>query len=203
MGTSHLKAAIDDKSVDISVVNNALVNLYVVQMRLGLFDPSNKQPYRSITTSSIDTKAHQELALEAARQGMVLLKNDDNALPLDPSTFKNIAVIGPNGNATGVLQGNYQGTAPYLISPVMGINRFAKAYYTQGCDMDCANPDIDAINKAATDADATVLVVGLDQTQESEGHDRTSISLPGKQTDVIKAAAEAAHAHKGKKVILL
>ena len=66
------------------------------QFRLGLFDPASKQPYRQIPPSVVDSHAHQQLALDAARQGMVLLRNDNGALPF-ADTIKNVVVVGPNG----------------------------------------------------------------------------------------------------------
>lgn len=66
-------------------------------MRLGIFDPPSMVPYKNITTAVVDSPAHQQLALDAARQGMTLLKNNGNTLPLDATKIKTLALIGPNG----------------------------------------------------------------------------------------------------------
>ena len=87
-------------------------------MVLGMFDPIENQPYSNITTDQINTPVHQALALQAARESIVLLKND-GALPLDMS--KKVALIGPN--VTNTKQGNLKGTAPYLISPLEGLQK--------------------------------------------------------------------------------
>jgi xylan 1,4-beta-xylosidase len=115
-------------------------------------------------------------------------------------------------DATTTLQGNYYGQAPYLISPEMGLGKYVNTAYAQGCDVACASdagfagansllpfavvltlvrsfflcvpPDAASV---AASADAVVLVVGIDQTVESEGHDRTAITLPGLQNQLIQA----------------
>ena len=68
----NLLAAINDGSVSNATVNKALYNLFRVQMRLGLFDPADKQPYMQIQTNAVNTPAHQQLALEDSRQGVAL-----------------------------------------------------------------------------------------------------------------------------------
>ena len=70
-----------------------------------MFDPPG--PYNTLGPSDVNTPAHQQLALEAARQAVVLLQNSNNVLPFDASVIKNVAVIGPNGNATTTQLGNY------------------------------------------------------------------------------------------------
>ena len=134
-------------------------------MALGMFDPPEDQPYCNISTEQINTTTHQELALQAARESIVLLQND-GALPLDMS--KKVALIGPNAMATSTMQGNYHGTAPYLISPMEGLQKIgASVTYKQGCDVKCSSDSgfSDAVN-AAKAADVVVVVIGLDQSQE-------------------------------------
>ena len=134
-------------------------------MALGMFDPPEDQPYCNITTDSINTTEHQQLALGAARESIVLLQND-GALPLD--TSKKVALIGPNANATGTMQANYHGNAPYLISPLEGLqNMNVSVTYKQGCDVKCASDSgfNDAMS-AAKAADVVIVVIGLDQSQE-------------------------------------
>lgn len=91
-------------------VNSALTNTITVQMRLGMYDGDpSKQPFGNLGPRDVCTPAHQNLALEAARQGIVLLKNDGHALPLSPSHLRSVAVIGPNSDATVTMIGNYAG----------------------------------------------------------------------------------------------
>ena len=99
---SNLGAAITDGSVSKTTYETALRNMFRMRIRLGQFDPLSDQPYSKLGVQDIDTPAAQELALEAARQGMVLLKNDGKAFPLQQSTIKNIAFVGPQADATNV-----------------------------------------------------------------------------------------------------
>ena len=97
----NLAAALKDGTVGRELVDVALRNLFKVQFRLGLFDPASAQPYTNYSTARVNTPAHQQLALEAAQQGMVLLKNNDGRLPLAPNTH--VALIGPNAVRRPVL----------------------------------------------------------------------------------------------------
>lgn len=118
----------------------------------------------SVTPPS-DCAAHQELALDAARQGIVLLKNEKQVLPLN-DTVRSIALLGPNAAATYTLQGNYYGNAPYLVSPIQGFSTYAKVNYAAGCDI-ASNSTAgftQACNIAET-SDVTILVMGIDQSQ--------------------------------------
>lgn len=89
-------------------VNRALSNLLAVQMRLGMFD-GPRQPYGNLGPRDICTPAHQQLALDAARQGIVLLQNRNHALPLSTRRHRTVAVIGPNSDVTATMIGNYAG----------------------------------------------------------------------------------------------
>ena len=139
-------------------------NIYY-RIALGMFDPPENQPYASIGTDQINTPAHQVLALQAARESIVLLQND-GALPLDMS--KKVALIGPNANATSTMQGNYNGNAPFLISPLEGLQKIgASVTYVQGCDVSCSSDSgfAEAVS-AAKAADVVVVIIGLDLSQE-------------------------------------
>lgn len=91
-------------------VNNALANTITVQMRLGMYDGEpSAQPYGNLGPRDVCTPAHQQLALEAARQGIVLLQNRGGTLPLSTSRHRTVAVIGPNSDVTVTMIGNYAG----------------------------------------------------------------------------------------------
>lgn len=90
-----------------SDLDTALINDFVVLMRLGWFDG---QPiYDSLDANHICSQEHIDLATDAARKGIVLLKNNNSALPLSTDKNKNIAIVGPHANATTVMIGNYAG----------------------------------------------------------------------------------------------
>lgn len=204
MKSNTMIQVVQDLGVDVSLLDNALRHLFSVQIRLGFLDPLEKIPYSSIDSTMVNTKAHQQLAKDAADMSLVLLRNKNKALPWNAKTLKSLAVIGPNANVTKTMQGNYYGTAPFLISPLMGIqNRTsAKVSYVVGCDNvkdnDCKS--IPEAVQAAKDSDAVVIVVGIDNGVESEGRDRGSLLLPGKQNDLVIAVTNAT---QGKKPVLL
>jgi len=106
----HTDSAIRKGLISENDLNLALANLISVQMRLGMFDgePST-QPYGNLGPRDVCTSAHQQLALEAARESIVLLQNKGNSLPLSPSRLRTIGVVGPNADATVTMIGNYAG----------------------------------------------------------------------------------------------
>ncbi len=180
----HLEHAVNDGTVSMDLVDRALTNLFTVQFRLGMFD--KETPYDSLDHSSVDTPEHRELALDAARQGMVLLKNKNQALPLSPN--RKVGVIGPHYNASTDLQGNYQGVAPFLSTPLSAISSRAQVSSIDGCDINSTDTSrIAAAEKIVENVDTVVLVVGINESIESEGLDRSSIGLPGVQTQLIEA----------------
>jgi beta-glucosidase-like glycosyl hydrolase len=185
---SYLAQAVAGGAVSMDLVNQHLVNLFVVQMRLGMFDPLDIQPYAKYNASNVNTEAHQQLALLAALRGIVLLKNNAATLPL--AKKGTVAVIGPNAQATTTLQGNYYGNPPFLISPEQGIAQYVATRFSLGCNMSSNDTSgfADACS-AASSADATVIIAGLDQTQEREGYDRSTITWPGVQEEMILKVA--------------
>lgn len=106
----HTKSAVKKGKLEKKYIDRALFNLFSVQLRLGLFDGvPKKQRFGRFGTDDVCTKEHRELALEAARQGIVLLKNDKNFLPLQKSKVKSLAIIGPAADDTDILGGDYTG----------------------------------------------------------------------------------------------
>lgn len=106
----HTEAAVKGGLVNESAVDNAVSNNFATLMRLGFFDGDpKKQPYGNLGPKDVCTPEHQELAREAARQGIVLLKNTASSLPLSSTAIKSLAVIGPNANVTKTMIGNYEG----------------------------------------------------------------------------------------------
>lgn len=106
----HTEDAVKRGLVSEADINGALVNTLAVQMRLGMFDGEpSAHPYGNLGTKDVCTPAHQGLALEAARQGIVLLNNHGPTLPLSARRHRTIAIIGPNSNVTVTMIGNYAG----------------------------------------------------------------------------------------------
>lgn len=144
--------------------------------------------------ADLNSTAHQQLALEAGKKSLVLLKNQDNILPLNKNKINKIAVIGPNA---AVMQTDGSGSSwvdPfYKVSPKEGIEKYvgaSKVLYAKGCEISGSNYSSDLSNALnfASQSDVVIFFGGLDNTQEGEGFDRVNnfIELPGKQKDLIK-----------------
>lgn len=106
--TQPLLDAYKHHRVSLADIDSAAYHLLRGRMRLGLFDDPAQNPYNKISPSVVGCKEHQELALETARQSLVLLKNDKNLLPLNPNKIKSVAVVGLN--AARCEFGDYSGT---------------------------------------------------------------------------------------------
>jgi len=120
-----------------SEINQSLKRLLTARFKLGMFDPPSMVRWASIPYSDNDSSAHRELAVETARKSIVLLKNEDHALPL-AKTIRTIAVIGPNANDAKAILGNYNGIPTAPVTVLEGILRKlpnAKVLYAQGSDV--------------------------------------------------------------------
>ncbi|KAE8009375.1 hypothetical protein FH972_005815 [Carpinus fangiana] len=200
---AHTEDAVKRRLLKETDINGALVNTLNVQMRLGMFDGEpSAHPFGNLGPKDVCTPAHQELAFEAAKQGIVLLKNRGPSLPLSARRHLTVAVIGPNSNVTDTMIGNYAGVACGYTSPLQGIGRYARTIHQQGCaNVACAKDQLfGAAVDAARNADATVLVVGLDQSVEAEFRDRAGLLLPGRQQELVSKVAAAS---KGPTILVL
>src|SRR6187399_1130079 len=103
-------------------INRSLERLFVARFRLGMFDPPERVPYSKIGISENDSNAHRQLAREAERKAIVLLKNQGGILPLSASVGR-IAVIGPSADDPVALLGNYHGISSKQVTPLEGIQR--------------------------------------------------------------------------------
>ncbi|XP_034685686.1 beta-xylosidase/alpha-L-arabinofuranosidase 1-like [Vitis riparia] len=169
-------------------LDRALKNIYVLLMRVGYFD--GIPAYESLGLKDICAADHIELAREAARQGIVLLKNDYEVLPLKPG--KKIALVGPHANATEVMIGNYAGLPCKYVSPLEAFSAIGNVKYAMGClDASCSNDTyFSEAKEAAKYAEVTIIFVGTDLSIEAEFVDRVDFLLPGNQTELIKQVAE-------------
>ncbi|QCE13329.1 beta-glucosidase [Vigna unguiculata] len=191
----HTDAAIRKGLISENDLNLALANLITVQMRLGMFDGEpSAQPYGNLGPRDVCTPAHQNLALQAARESIVLLQNKRNSLPLSPARIRTVGVIGPNSDATVTMIGNYAGVACGYTSPLQGIARYVKTSHQVGCrNVACRGNELfGAAETVAKQVDATVLVMGLDQSIEAETRDRLGLLLPGLQQELVARVARAA-----------
>ncbi len=186
-------------------LDRAVKRLFMARFRLGMFDADEHVAYAQIPFRVVDSPEHRELALEAARQSLVLLKNQDQQLPLDRTKLKSIAVIGPNADETLVLSGNYMGTPAEPVSVLAGMRALVspeiQVNHARGCELIGYDQDgfAEAI-QAAQKSDVAVVVLGLSQLLEGEHDmeegltngmrsqgDRKNIDLPIVQEQLLEA----------------
>jgi len=120
-----------------SDLDNALRRLFRARFKLGMFDPPSSFAYGQIPMTEVNSLEHRQLSLRAARESIVLLKNQDQTLPLKAGVTR-IAVVGPTAELIQSLQGNYNGPPPSPVFPLEGIEkRFssAKITYAQGATL--------------------------------------------------------------------
>jgi beta-glucosidase len=201
----RLKDAVKQRLLAEEELNRSVKRLFMARFRLGMFDPADQVPYAQIPYSVVNSPKHREMALEVARQSLVLLKNQDNLLPLDKNNVKSIAVIGPNADETLVLTGNYMGTPAEPVSVLAGIRAVVapgtQVNYARGCEIfGGTEAGFDEAIQAAKKSQVAVIVMGLSQQLEGEqgqqeGNppgvtslgDRTTLDLPPIQDKLIQA----------------
>lgn len=188
-------------------IDKATSRILTAKYKLGLFDAEPKK----INTETVNAgrKEHQEFSYEMAKKAMILLKNENNLLPLDINKIKSLAVIGPNAHeeqpkkGTYSLLGGYSGLPPYYTSVLEGLTSKTegrvKINYAKGCDLlSNSKEGFSEAIAAAKKSDAVVLVVGGSRKTGGEGVDRSSLDLYGVQNELVEAI------HKtGKPVIVV
>ena len=201
----YLDKAVQQNLLTEEDINRAVKRLFMARFRLGMFDPDDQVAYAQIPYSIVDSPEHRQLALEVARQSLVLLKNQDNRLPLDKNALKSIAVIGPNADDLLVLTGNYMGTPAEPVTVLAGIRALVtpetQVNYAKGCNLiGTSETGFEEAIQAAKASEVAILAMGLAQQLEGEqgqqeGNppgvtsmgDRTSLSLPPIQEKLLQA----------------
>jgi beta-glucosidase len=134
----HLKEAVQKKLITEKEIDVSVKRLFLARFKLGMFDPPEMVKYTKIPYEVVDSKEHKVMALEAARKSIVLLKNENDLLPLKKN-LKTVAVIGPNADQWQMLLGNYNGLPSRAITPLDGIREKLGAntnvLYAQGCEL--------------------------------------------------------------------
>jgi len=103
-------------------IDTSLERLFVARFKLGMFDPPERVPFSKIPYSENDSAEHRKLALEAARKSIVLLKNENQTLPVK-AAVKKIAVIGPSADDVDAQRGNYNGFSSKDVAALEGIQK--------------------------------------------------------------------------------
>ncbi|SFB87583.1 beta-glucosidase [Algibacter lectus] len=202
-----LKDTLTKNPALVKYVDTAVSRVLAAKYKLGLFDSEPKAVKKDTIVSK---KEHQDYAYEMAKKAIVLLKNDNNLLPLDLKNIKSLAVIGPNATekrpveySSYALLGGYSGLPPYYVSVLDGLKAKTKGNieinYAQGCDLtgDSKAGFSEAID-AANNSDAVVLVVGGSRRTGGEGVDRSGLDLLGVQNELVEAIQKT-----GKPVIVV
>lgn len=188
----HLMAAYEEGLVTEEEITVAAERLLTTRILLGLFDGSE---YDEIPYEKVECKEHLEAALDMARKGSVLLKND-GILPLDKSEIRTIGVVGPNADSRAALIGNYHGTSSRYITVLNGIQDEVgdevRILYSEGCHLEKDRVEglawsQDRISEAvitAEHSDVVVICVGLDETLEGEEGDAGNSDASGDKKDL-------------------
>ena len=210
-----LRKAVDNGKISQETLDKRVAEILRIKFWLGLFD----NPYRGNGKQAeqiVHSKEHQAVSLEAARQSLVLLKNETHLLPLSKS-IRSIAVIGPNADEQTQLICRYGPANASIKTVYQGIKELlphAEVIYKKGCDIiDPHFPESEILDfpktaeevrlmqeaiRAAKQAEVVVMVLGGNELTVREDRSRTSLNLPGRQEELLKAVCAT-----GKPVILV
>ncbi len=194
----HLMEAYNAGLISEEIIDISLKKNLKILFRLGWFDPQESFIYNQVDPSIVASEAHTEIARKAARESIVMLKND-NVLPLDKysENLKRIFVTGPNASGMKALWGNYNGYSGNFVTLLEGIVGAVDAgtivEYEKGCEL--VNDFNFRGTYFANSADITIAALGYDLTLEGEegaaylsehGGDRIDLKLPENQIELVK-----------------
>ena len=183
-------------------IDKSLIRLLEARFRLGDFDDPSLNPWNKIPEERLCCKEHSDLALEAARKSIVLLRNEKNILPLSESDTQGLYILGPNANDEEMQWGNYNGFPLHTITLAEGIKAI-----NPSATLIPWKRDVQQQVEAAANAKTVIFCGGISPRLEGEemnvnepgfkGGDRTMIEMPQDQRDILAALHKA-----GKRVIL-
>lgn len=180
-----LKKAYSLGMVSEADIDRAARRVLTARMRLGIFDSGENNPYTKLTPDVIGCEKHQALALEMARESIVLLKNANGTLPLKMGKVRSIAVVGIN--AASCEFGDYSGEPINTpVSILDGIKAVAGKNFTVKHFPWESDTDGKESVKLAKGCDAVIAVMGINKTIEREGKDRDFITLPEDQVKFLQ-----------------
>lgn len=212
-----MRELIREGKMDTTVINDRVSDVLRVKFLVGLFD----KPYQTnlvAADNEVNCTENQQVALQASRESIVLLKNDKHLLPLDRNSIRKIAVCGPNANDGAYALTHYGPLAVDVKTVYQGIvdkaGKEVQVTYTKGCDMvDEHWPESEIIDypltaeeqneialavKNAQESDVAIVVLGENSRTCGENKSRSSLDLPGRQLDLLKAVYAT-----GKPVVLI
>lgn len=186
----HLEELVGGGKVDITVIDNAVRNILRMKMRLGLFE----NPYLSENTrSKTYSQEHLKLAQKAAEESIVLLKNDDNILPLS-NKVKRVAIVGPLADAPHDQMGTwvFDGEKEHSVTPLKALEEMfgnsVSFQYVPGLEYS-RSTDRSQFNKVlevARQSDAIIFFSGEESILSGEAHSLADIGLKGAQTELLQ-----------------
>lgn len=212
-----LRQAVKDGKISMETLDKRVADVLRVKFTFGLFDKPYIEDHRESEKVVNDTE-HKKMALRASQECIVLLKNDSDALPLNKSAIKSIAVIGPNANDESYCRQHYGPNGIKGVTVLQGIidkvGAGVKVSYAKGCEIADSNwPEsevllpkpshaeeavMDSAVAVAQQSDVVVMVMGGSVKTAGENKSRTDLNFTGYQSEMIKRV----HA-TGKKVILV
>lgn len=210
----HLLQAYEEGLVTEEQITESAIRLFTTRFRLGLFEGSE---YDTVPYTMIECKEHLELSERAARESIVLLKNN-GILPLKQEKIQTIGVIGPNADSRASLIGNYHGTSSEYITMLEGIRRYVgedtRILYSEGSHLfkdriesiALENDRLSEARAVAKNSDVVILCLGLDETLEGEEGDTGNSYASGDKLDLLLPESQRklmeAVAMEGKPTIL-
>ena len=212
-----LSELVKEGGISEETINSRVRDILRVKFLIGLFD-SPYQMQLAEADKVVENPEHEAVALQASRESIVLLKNDNNTLPLDINKVKTISVCGPNADEEGYALTHYGPLAVDVTTVLEGIkdkvSGKAEVLYTKGCDLVDGNwpeseiidypltadekMDIDKAVENALKSDVAVVVLGGGQRTCGENKSRTSLELPDRQLQLLQAVQAT-----GKPVVLV
>ena len=200
-----LRQLVKEGKVPMQILDDRVRDVLRVKFIIGLFDHPYVEDAKR-TKMIVNSAEHQAIALRAARESLVLLKNDKNVLPLSKQ-IKSVAVIGPNADDPGLVQYRYGPSAVPSVTVRQGIQNLlgssVRVNYAKGCEVVSANwpeseilPEpltdqekrqIDEAVETAKNSEVAVVVLGDSARTVGESASRTSLDLPGRQLELVQA----------------
>ena len=201
-----LRELVKEKRISMAIIDDRVRDILRVKFRLGLFDnPYVENPLEA--DKIVHSQKNEKTALQASRESIVLLKNEDKLLPVNKETIQSVLITGPNAKAVNHSISRYGPSNTDVISVYKGIRALVgnqiDVQYAFGCDFYDNNwprnelyqipPDdkqqkyIDEAVEKAKKVDLIIVAVGDNEHTVGESTSRTSLDLPGNQLDLIKA----------------
>lgn len=193
-----LMKALQQKLITVGDINAAITPSLRTQFKLGFYDPPSSVPFSSMNAGKIHDPSHIELTRKVAQQSMVLLKNDNNLLPLQKEKLGSILVTGSNSTSADALLGNYHGLSSQLVTFAEGITKEAGPGIAVQYDMGSDYTDTVRFGGlwVSENSDVTIAVIGLTPVLEGEdgdaflapnGGDKANLDIPAAHIAFMRA----------------